>query len=168
MQQSRVGLDAKIDVNFMNSVFALSTLIGIAGCFLPALIGHTLKRRYFLIIGYLLFSTSIILLYLQINAMSFAIALLLFKFSWMFNIPFVLATVASLDINGRLMNTVNLVIGGGLAIGPLIAGRVIENTPNMQFLILYSLLIFILSFMAIMYSNRGQELGRQHQQISKS
>lgn len=155
---SSVGIDAKIDVNFMNSVFALSTLIGIAGCFLPALVGHTLKRPYFLMVGYLLFASSITLLYLQINAASFAAALLLFKFSWMFSTPFVLATVASLDYDGRLMNTVNLVIGGGLAVGPLIAGRVIENTPNMQFLILYSLVIFILSFFAVMYSNRGQNL----------
>lgn len=155
---SSVGIDAKIDIDFMNSVFALSTLIGIVGCFLPALIGHAFKRSYFLMIGYLLFAISIVLLYLQINAASFAIALLLFKFSWMFSIPFVLATVASLDDDGRLMNTVNLVIGGGLAVGPLIAGRVIENSPNMQFLIAYSLLVFILSFFAVLYSNRGQTL----------
>jgi len=43
----------------------------------------------------------------------YAIAALLFKFTWTFVLPFILARVAGLDNSGRLMNSINLVIGGG-------------------------------------------------------
>ncbi|MFO5520910.1 MFS transporter permease, partial [Klebsiella pneumoniae] len=51
-----------------------------------------------------------------------AIAALLFKFTWTFVLPFILARVAGLDNSGRLMNSINLVIGGGMAAGPSRAG----------------------------------------------
>jgi hypothetical protein len=55
----------------------------------------------------------------------FASAALLFKFSWTFILPFILATLADIDHSGKLMNATNLVIGGGLAIGPALAGQLI-------------------------------------------
>ena len=35
--------------------------------------------------------------------------------TWTFVLPFILARVAGLDNSGRLMNSINLVIGGGMA-----------------------------------------------------
>ena len=54
----------------------------------------------------------------------YAIAALLFKFTWTFVLPFILARVAGLDNSGRLMNSINLVIGGGrrLRMGAELAG----------------------------------------------
>ena len=57
----------------------------------------------------------------------YAIAALLFKFTWTFVLPFILARVAGLDNNGRLMNSINLVIGGGMAAGPALAGALLQH-----------------------------------------
>ena len=56
-----------------------------------------------------------------------ALAALLFKFTWTFVLPFILARVAGLDNNGRLMNSINLVIGGGMAAGPALAGALLQR-----------------------------------------
>ena len=37
------------------------------------------------------------------------------------------ARVAGLDNNGRLMNSINLVIGGGMAAGPALAGALLQH-----------------------------------------
>ncbi len=42
-------------------------------------------------------------------------------------LPFILARVAALDNNGRLMNSINLVIGGGMAAGPALAGALLQH-----------------------------------------
>ena len=57
----------------------------------------------------------------------YAIAALLFKFTWTFVLPFILARVAGLDNSGRLMNSINLVIGGGMAAGPALAGALLQH-----------------------------------------
>lgn len=146
---SSIAAHAKIDVNFVNSVLALSTLLGIAGCFLPSVIGSLWDRKYFLTLGYCLLFISLGLLISKITQHSLMAAILLFKFAWMFTIPFILASVASFDVTGKLLNTINLVAGGGLAIGPAVAGRVIENTANFNLLVIYSIFLFAISFILI-------------------
>lgn len=146
---SSIGQHAKIDASFVNSVLALSTLIGIIGCFLPSVIGDKWDRKYFLTLGYILFFIALGLLISQITRQGLMIAILLFKFAWMFTIPFILASVASFDVTGKLLNTINLVAGGGLAIGPALAGRVIENTGNFALLVIYSIMLFAVSFILI-------------------
>ncbi|TCM68392.1 putative MFS family arabinose efflux permease [Acinetobacter calcoaceticus] len=146
---SSIGDYARIDSDFIHSVLAISNILGIIGCFLPAVIGDKLERKYFLTFGYILFFIALSLLIEQITRNGLMVAILLFKFSWMFTIPFVLASVASFDVNGRLLNSINLVAGCGLAIGPVLAGRIIENTGSFSALIVYSIALFLLSFILI-------------------
>lgn len=150
---SSIGAHSKIDPDYTNSILALSTLVGIIGCFLPTIIGDKFNRKYFLIIGYSAFVISLCLLLNQIDPNNLMIAILLFKFIWMFTTPFVLATVSSLDGNGKLMNTVNLVVGGGLALGPVISGQIIESSGNFNLLLMYSIALFALSFLMIYCCN---------------
>jgi hypothetical protein len=72
-------------------------------------------------LGYGLLIVSVGLLIGQPLLVRYAIAALLFKFTWTFVLPFILARVAGLDNNGRLMNSINLVIGGGMAAGPALS-----------------------------------------------
>ncbi|HCJ05419.1 MAG TPA: MFS transporter, partial [Raoultella ornithinolytica] len=78
-------------------------------------------------LGYGLLILSIVLLVSHPLLMRFALAALLFKFTWTFVLPFILARVAGLDNNGRLMNSINLVIGGGMAAGPALAGALLQR-----------------------------------------
>ncbi|MDF7745988.1 MFS transporter, partial [Klebsiella pneumoniae] len=51
----------------------------------------------------------------------------LFKITWTFVLPFILARVAGLDNSGRLMNSINLLIGGCLAAGPALGGALLQH-----------------------------------------
>nr|WP_174505305.1 MFS transporter [Acinetobacter sp. Marseille-Q1620] len=150
---SNIGQHAQIDNQFTNSVLAISTLIGIIGCFLPSIIGDKLNRKYFLTFGFALFFIALVLLFNHITQHDLMFSILLFKFAWMFTIPFVLATVSMYDSTGKYMNIINLVTGGGLAIGPVIAGKVIETSENYNSLILYSLILLVLSYLISLYCN---------------
>lgn len=150
---SSIGANAKIDINFVNSILAISTIVGIIGCFLPSIIGGKVNRKFALIFGYGLFFVSLIMLFNQVSNNDFVFAVIAFKFTWMFTIPFILATVGSLDSSGKLMNTVNLAIGAGLALGPVVAGKIIENTGNFNLLIGYTIAVFALSFVVIYLCN---------------
>ncbi|HBZ8933699.1 TPA: MFS transporter, partial [Klebsiella pneumoniae] len=81
-------------------------------------------------LGYGLLIVSVGLLIGQPLLVRYAIAALLFKFTWTFVLPFILARVAGLDNSGRLMNSINLVIGGGMAAGPALAGALLQHLAS--------------------------------------
>ncbi len=93
-----------------NNVHLLDTPMAIPA-FAERVMGHA--GQYWLGVGLLL--------------ARYAIAALLFKFTWTFVLPFILARVAGLDNSGRLMNSINLVIGGGMAAGPALAGALLQH-----------------------------------------
>lgn len=64
-------------------------------------------------------------------------------------LPFILARVAALDNNGKLMNSINLVIGGGMAIGPTLAGYLIESSGGIGSLLGGALTCALLSLLLI-------------------
>ncbi len=113
---------AGIGAGASGEVLAVATLMGIAGAACASFIGNRLPRDLMLLGGYMAMAAAILLLIGQPPLARFALAALLFKFTWTFALPFILACLADLDRSGRLMNASNLVIGGGLAIGPALAG----------------------------------------------
>ncbi|UJB30134.1 MFS transporter [Chromobacterium sp. Beijing] len=125
---------------------ALATLMGIAGSVCAAAIGGRGARRRLLIAGYGLMLLALALLLGAPRAGRFAAAALVFKYAWTFILPFILATLAALDHSGRLMNTVNLAIGGGLALGPALAGELMAaRGQNPQTLLLVAMGLAALS-----------------------
>lgn len=72
---------------------------------------------------------SLALLFGAPGLVRFAIAAVLFKFAWTFILPYLLSTLAGLG-NAHAMSVVNLMIGTGFAIGPLLSGALIESTGN--------------------------------------
>jgi len=92
--------------------------MGIAGALCATLFGHRLPRSALLLLGYGLMAGSLLLLLGQPQLARFALAALVFKFTWTFILPLILARMAEMDRSGRLMNASNLVISAGLAIGP--------------------------------------------------
>lgn len=95
-------------------VLAVATLLGIVGAGAAALIGARFGGGRLIVLGYALLLASVALLTGQPLLLRFALAALLFKFTWTFVLPFILARVAGLDNDGKLMNGINLVIGGGM------------------------------------------------------
>ncbi|MHC6225602.1 MFS transporter [Pseudomonas sp. X10] len=127
-----LGEAASISAQDSGQVLAIATLMGILGAGLASLIGNRLPRNLLLLLGYGLMVTAVLLLQDQPGLQRFALAALTFKFTWTFVLPMVLACMADLDPSGRLMNVSNLVIGGGLAAGPGIAGQLIQSSGDYQ------------------------------------
>ncbi|MFS2218704.1 MFS transporter [Telluria sp. Tellsp104] len=117
---------ASIPADASGQVLAVATLCGIAGAALAAWIGQRGSRMPVLLAGYALMLAAIALLAGRPGIARYAAAAFLFKFAWTFALPFILASLAAADRSGRLINAANLVIGGGLALGPLLAGHLIQ------------------------------------------
>ena len=130
-------------------VLAVATLLGIVGAGAAALIGARFGGGRLIVLGYALLLASVALLTGQPLLLRFALAALLFKFTWTFVLPFILARVAGLDNDGKLMNGINLVIGGGMAIGPTLAGSLIESSGGFNALLFGALGCALLSLLLI-------------------
>ena len=138
----QIARQAGIDAQHSGNILAVATLLGVAGAGSAALIGRRLPRAQLLLAGFGMMMAAMLLLLEQPAMARFASAALLFKFSWTFILPFILATLADIDHSGKLMNATNLVIGGGLAIGPALAGQLIAaNQGSVRPLLLLATLV---------------------------
>lgn len=124
--------EAGINAQSSGDVLAIATLFGIAGALIATLMGGRKAYKIPLVSGYLIMIISMVALIGISNAVHFSMAAFAFKFAWTFVLPFILASLARHDTNGQLMNLTNLVIGGGLAIGPMLAGQIIDIFSNVE------------------------------------
>ncbi|QPT14145.1 MFS transporter [Serratia rubidaea] len=150
-----IGAAAGLSAVHGGQVLAIATLFGIAGAGIAALTGDHRQRQRLMVFGYLLLLTSIMLLFATPQLARFAAAAVLFKFTWTFVLPFMLAAVAGLDNNGKLMNGINLVIGGGMAIGPLLAGYLLQFFGGFGALLGGALSCALLSLLLISLASRA-------------
>ncbi|MFC6299497.1 MFS transporter [Pseudomonas sp. CCM 7893] len=147
-----ISASAGISPQHSGEILAIATVMGIVGAGCASLIGTRLPRLLLLFLGYGLMAGAVLLLLGQPTLMRFALAALLFKFTWTFILPLILACLADLDPTGKLMNASNLVIGGGLAIGPAVAGRLIEASGGFAPLLIDGAGITLLSLGLILGS----------------
>jgi predicted MFS family arabinose efflux permease len=142
----QIAVQSGIEPQQSGNIFAIATLLGVAGAGSASLIGRRLPRSRLLLAGFAMMMAAMLLLLHSPALARFATAALLFKFSWTFILPFILATLADIDHSGKLMNATNLVIGGGLAIGPALAGQLIAaNGGSLHVLLLLATLVAALS-----------------------
>ncbi|QZI73244.1 MFS transporter [Pseudomonas protegens] len=145
-----IGSQSGLSAQTNGDILAVATLMGIVGALCATLFGDRLPRSALLLLGYGLMAGSVLLLLGQPQLARFALAALVFKFTWTFILPLVLARMAEMDRSGRLMNASNLVISAGLAIGPTLAGRLIESSGGFQGLLLGGAVITLLSLALVL------------------
>ncbi|AZC51067.1 MFS transporter [Pseudomonas chlororaphis] len=152
---SSISAKAGISAEASGELLAVATVMGIVGAGCASLIGNRLPRLLLLLLGYSLMAGSVLLLLGAPTLARFALAALVFKFTWTFILPLILACLADLDRSGKLMNASNLVIGGGLAIGPALAGRLIESSGGFQPLLIGGACLTLLSLALILGCRRN-------------
>lgn len=150
---SSIGIGSQLLESTINQTFSLATLFGILGCFLASLIGHKVNRLTIIVLGFALFFIAIFLLNGQLSNTSFMSAVFAFKFAWMFTFPFILGSLASVDEKGGIMKFVSLMIGVGMAIGPMVSGHIIENTTGFSSLLMTAAALFFLALISIVTLN---------------
>ncbi|PUA43049.1 MFS transporter [Pseudomonas protegens] len=149
-----IGSQSGLSAQTSGDILAIATLMGIVGALCATLFGDRLPRSALLLLGYGLMAGSVLLLLDQPQLARFALAALVFKFTWTFILPLILARMAEMDRSGRLMNASNLVISAGLAIGPSLAGRLIESSGGFQGLLLGGALITLASLALVLGCRR--------------
>ncbi|MDN7863800.1 MFS transporter [Burkholderia multivorans] len=146
---SRAAADAGLDSQAAGTVLAIASVMGIAGAALASCAGGRVARRTMLWTGYALLVASLVALAAQPRASGYSAAIFTFKFAWTFVLPFILATVAQIDTSGRLVATLNFVIGSGLAAGPLLAGLMLDAGGTMRALFVAATAVAVVSFAAL-------------------
>ncbi|AIO75543.1 MFS transporter [Burkholderia multivorans] len=146
---SRAAADAGLDSQAAGTVLAIASVMGIAGAALASCAGGRVARLTMLWAGYALLAASLVALAAQPRATGYSAAIFTFKFAWTFVLPFILATVAQIDTSGRLVATLNFVIGAGLAAGPLLAGLMLDAGGTMRALFVAATAGAVVSFAAL-------------------
>ncbi|MEB2647832.1 MFS transporter [Pseudomonas canadensis] len=147
-----ISSSASINAQDTGQILAVATVMGIIGAGGAALIGNRLSQSLLLIIGYAVMATAVLLLKGRPDLLRFTIAALAFKFTWTFILPLLLARIVELAPSGSLMNASNLVIGSGLAVGPCIAGYLIQSSGDYSSTLLGATTLILLSLILILIS----------------
>lgn len=124
---AQLSAEAGIGLSASSLILSLATVAGILSALIATVLGDSPKRRLYLITGYLGMALSIAMLFGSPALVRFAIAAVIFKFAWTFILPYLLSTLSDLSDRGHLMNTTNLMIGGGFSIGPVVSGALIQS-----------------------------------------
>ncbi|WGS40560.1 MFS transporter [Burkholderia sp. JSH-S8] len=151
---SRAAADAGLDPQATGNVLAAASVMGIAGAALASCVGGRFARRAMLAVGYALLAASLVALAARPHATGYGAAIFAFKFAWTFVLPFILASVAQIDTSGRLVATLNFVIGAGLAAGPLLAGLMLDAGGTMRVLFAAATAVSIASLAALLHIER--------------
>lgn len=149
---SALGAKSGLEAEVIGRVLSIATLFGIAGAAVASAIGNRGKRELFLIIGYGLLILSIILMLNMPAFDRYFLSACIFKFAWTFVLPFILAAIGSVDPSGRAIATVNLIIGGGLAVGPIIAGWLLQQSGSFHLPLIAEIIAGIISFLLLLFT----------------
>ncbi|NKX53335.1 MFS transporter [Arthrobacter mobilis] len=125
---AQIAGGAGIDLSTVSVVLAIATVPGIIAPLVATVLGDSPRRRIFLLIGYVGLAASVALLFGLSGLVQFAVAAMIFKFAWTFILPYLLSSLSDLGGGGHVMNTTNLMIGTGFAIGPILSGVLIESS----------------------------------------
>ncbi|MCE0777552.1 MFS transporter [Pseudomonas sp. NMI542_15] len=154
-----IGKSAGLSANASGDILAVATLFGIGGATTATAIGGRWRRAPLLCAGFGMMIVSMGLLMSDPQLARYTLAIFIFKFTWTYTLPFILANLAAIDQSGRLMGISNLVIGTGIGTGPILAGFLISHDPSFSYLLICSASIAALSLLLIL---SGRRLASSH------
>lgn len=153
---AQISAGAGIDLSSSSLILSLATVAGILSALVATALGDSPRRRLYLLGGYIGMGISIALLIGAPALVRFAIAAVIFKFAWTFILPYLLSTLSDLSNGGHLMNTTNLMIGGGFSIGPIVSGALIQSGGGSFTGMLTFALIGVLASLAFVLIAQGK------------
>ncbi len=150
----RIADQGGIDTGFVSMALAVSVLVSVLGSLLAAWMSDRFGRIGPITIGLSITIGSVLLLIYDVTSMLFFVSINIFNWMYNFIIPFQSGWVADLDTTGRNITVLPAVQGGGISLGPIIAGTLISGTdyfPVMYistlFLIVSGVTYFVLYFL---------------------
>ena len=123
----RIGIAYQLDSEFVSYALSLSSLAGIAGALSASALSGRWGRLLPAVAGFGIILLSLALLLNRLPNAGYMLATCLFQFSLAYTLPYLLGSITAIDSTGRIILLANIMIGGGLAIGPAIAGSMIGS-----------------------------------------
>ncbi|WP_394159834.1 MFS transporter [Galactobacter valiniphilus] len=127
-----------------STTIGVATLFGVASSLVGTLVGEGSRAKYYVLGGYAAMAASMFLLFGAPGLVRFALSAILFKIAWSWLLPFLLAAVSRVG-GAQVMNSTNLMIGSGLAAGPILAGAIIDATGGFSTMLIVSIAILAVS-----------------------
>ena len=147
----RIADQAGIAADFVSSALAISVLVSVLGSLLAAWMSDRFGRIGPIVIGVLITVGSVTLLLIQPSSLLFFISVNGFNLMYNFIIPFQSGWIADLDTTGKNITLLPAVQGGGISLGPIIAGMLISGTNyvpvmymSVSFLVVSALMYWVL------------------------
>lgn len=128
----RIGVASELEGGFISYTLSLASLAGIAGALTASAMSSRWGRLLPTLAGFCVILLSFALLLSKLTDTRYLIAACLFKYAWTFVLPYLLGSITAIDISGRSILLANIMIGGGLAIGPAIAGSLMGGGGYQQ------------------------------------
>ncbi|MFK7734042.1 MAG: MFS transporter [Pseudomonadales bacterium] len=156
-----IGLNGGVSEQGVANGLMLSQFLGIAGAFIPAVLGNRFGRIVPLTIGIIGGSVVLYALYGEFTAMIYAVTVCIYNFFWNMTHPFLLAAMASFDQHGRVVVYAVAAQMLGLAVGPAFAATLLEGGDFAR-VITAGITIFIVSWLLILVplvSHKRQSVG---------
>lgn len=151
---SKAAVLAGFDAARTGEVLAIASVMGIVGAACASTIGGRVPRLAMLVCGYAILAFALAGLASRPGTAGYCAAVFAFKFAWTFVLPFILAAAAKHDRGGRLIASLNFVIGAGLAAGPLIAGVLLDAGASIAALFAGAAAISVLSGLCLLRVER--------------
>lgn len=140
-----MALESGLTTGMISAGLSLANVAGVIAALCAAAIGDRRISRLLVLVFYIGVMASMAVFIDTVTAATFVLSTVLFKFTYTFIFPYIVANVANADRIGYYTGTVNLVIIGGFAIGPLIAGLLISWTGQYLWMIVVCVGVMALS-----------------------
>lgn len=144
-----IGVNGGVSEQAVANGLMLSQFFGIAGAFVPAMVGHRYGRIMPLTVGIIGGSLVLNALYGEFTAMIYAVTICIYNFAWNMTHPFLLGAMASFDQHGRVVVYAIAAQMLGLAVGPAFAASLLDDGDYSK-VITAGIIIFVLSWIFIM------------------
>lgn len=144
-----IGLNGGVSEQGVANGLMLSQFLGIAGAFVPAVLGNRFGRIVPLSIGIIGGSIVLYALYGEFSPLIYAVTVCIYNFFWNMTHPFLLAAMASFDQHGRVVVYAVAAQMLGLAVGPAFAASLLEDGDYAR-VITAGIIIFIASWLLIL------------------
>lgn len=144
-----IGTNAGIGEQSVANGLMLSQVLGIAGALCAALAGYRFGRVLPLAVGILGGALVLTVLLDSVSALVYAVTVCVYNFAWNMSHPFLLAAMASLDKQGRVVVYAVAAQMLGLAIGPAFAASLLVPGDYSR-VIWAGIALFVLSFVLVL------------------
>ena len=126
----RIGDQAGLSIATIGTSLSIANFAGLAGAILVAMIDTRFGRFWPITVVLLITSASVLPLLGSPNAVTYATAISIYLFGWIFLVPLMLGAIAELDNSGRYVTLANAGLGVGLALGPFIGALMVGESQN--------------------------------------